>query len=139
MKKRTNPWNPRSSGYDNKKGKTKPFYKQNRWTVASKRWRNANPICCVKGCHEVVVTAKFMPYTGVTDHIIPIEEEGAGFDKRNFQSMCTSHHNKKSRLEQIYGPLYEHHLNEKDLRIPRRDTDNSLIPIIGRGGGFINR
>ena len=139
MKKRPNPWNPPSSGFNEKKRKADPFYRQNRWTVASRSHRAAHPKCSVQSCTEMVSTVPGAKHTGVTDHIIPLEQGGAGFDKRNYMSLCHSHHNKKSRLEQIYGILYECEQNEKGKKIPIRDDKDQIIPCIGRqrGGEFI--
>ena len=114
MKKRPNPWNPaRPTGYDRKDKKTKPFYNQNRWKEASRRWRQTYPKCTVQSCRDMVSMVAGQRYTGVTDHIIPIEQEGSGFDKRNYMSLCNFHHNKKSGLEKRYVVLYESQHNEK--------------------------
>ncbi len=71
---------------------------------------------------------------GVTDHIIPVLQGGAGYSKDNFQSLCHSCHNRKSRLEQIHVILYEYEYTEKGLKIPKRTEAGELISI---GGGVI--
>lgn len=35
----------------------------------------------------------------VTDHIIPISMGGSQYDRRNWQRLCTTHHNRKSAKE----------------------------------------
>ena len=138
MKKRPNPWNPeRKRGYADPSRKSNAFYNQNRWKTASRRWRDNHPECSVVTCRELVSTVTGQRRRGGTDHIIPIEQGGAGFDKRNYQSLCTSHHAKKSLLEARYVVLYESEHNEKGNLIPIRDDEGRLIPILGRGGEFL--
>lgn len=136
MKKRPNPWNPRPRGFPEKQ-EGGELYRRNQWTVMSRNFRANNPKCAVMSCKELVSTLNGSRRTGVTDHIIPISEGGAELDKQNFQSLCDRHHNKKSRLEQMYTCLYEWELNEKGRKVPRRDMNGSIIPIAGRGGEYI--
>lgn len=57
-------------------------YHSNRWTVASRKFREANPLC-VK-CKEkgLVVPSE------VTDHVLPVEVCGNFWDRKNWQALC---------------------------------------------------
>lgn len=63
-------------------------YHSNRWTVASRHFRDANPLCvrCLKkGIYKA---------SEVTDHIIPVEVHGNFWDRSNWQALC-----RKSNIE----------------------------------------
>ena len=118
---RVRPWHkPKAkTGFKSNKG---TIYATNRWHTISRNWRNNNPVCNTEGCNTICLNRQ-----GVTDHIIPIRLNGARYDKRNFQSLCHSCHNAKSRREQAYGILYETIETDKERLIPKRDSDGNLI------------
>ncbi len=130
-KRRARPWDrPKATGYNTNKSNKGKISALNRWTAINKCWRTANPICATEGCETICLVNG-----GVTDHIIPVIQGGAGYSKANFQSLCHSCHNRKSRLEQIHGILYEYEYTEKGLKIPKRTEAGELIRI--GGGGVI--
>lgn len=66
------------------------FYKTYKWRKTSESYRKAFPLCCQ--CSDKGRTKK----ANVVDHITPIKEGGALYDWDNLQSLCHSHHNKKT-------------------------------------------
>lgn len=69
------------------------FYNSAVWRRASKKNLAMNPTCVV--CEQEGIVRK----ADVTDHVIPIRQEGSKMDPRNHQSLCHSHHNAKSASE----------------------------------------
>lgn len=127
-KRRKRPWDrAKATGFEGKESNKGKIYAQNRWTAISRRWRTSNPICITHGCNVVCLDK-----AGSTDHIIAVSQGGAGYDKRNFQTMCHTCHNRKSNLERQHGILYEYEHTEKGFKIPKRTDTGELIPI---GGG----
>ena len=57
-------------------------YHTNRWTVLSRNFRIANPLC-VRCAEKGIVQP-----SEVTDHIIPVEVHGKFWDKKNWQALC---------------------------------------------------
>jgi 5-methylcytosine-specific restriction endonuclease McrA len=71
---------------------------RNRRVYNSKRWqllRRAvlfdQPLCASKDC-DVIATD--------VDHIVPIEQGGAIWDRQNLQPLCAQCHGRKTRAEQ---------------------------------------
>lgn len=70
--------------------------------LASRRWERlrekklaVNPFC---ECEQCQLTGEYRLATEV-DHIIPRSQGGAVFDWDNLQSLCKSHHSKKTWAE----------------------------------------
>lgn len=57
-------------------------YHTNRWTVMSRKFREANPLCA--RCRE---KGNLVP-AEVTDHVIPVEICGNFWDRSNWQPLC---------------------------------------------------
>lgn len=68
----------------------KSFYHSGRWKSLRKWWLQHNPLCAV--CQH--------PGSHV-DHIKPIAEGGSMMDITNLQTLCHSHHSKKTYNETI--------------------------------------
>lgn len=73
------------------------FYNSRTWRNFRKSFIEKNPLCveCLKD--DLVVKAV------VVDHIVRIEAGGERLDENNLQSLCSSHHNKKSGKESHGG------------------------------------
>lgn len=92
---------PKRPGYLPKKRKRRTssqsedqkFYNTTAWRNATKRYRNANPMCEV--CDSVGVDEP----ARLTDHIVPIQAGGSNMDPRNWMGMCHYHHNRKRGYE----------------------------------------
>jgi len=65
------------------------FYQSRKWTEASKRHRQHEPLC--RECLKNGITR----LAQMVDHIIPISEGGSKFDESNLQSLDHECHNKK--------------------------------------------
>lgn len=68
-------------------------YQSRRWREASERFRKENPLCCMCEEEDIVTPSE------VTDHKIPIADGGSFWDKKNWQALCRSCHNRKTREE----------------------------------------
>ena len=74
----------------------KPFAKRTQdkrywstlWRKLRKAWLKQSPVCVACGWTANVV-----------DHIRPVSQGGAFYDRNNLQSLCTSCHNRKSAKE----------------------------------------
>ena len=64
-------------------------YNNAKWRNASKRYFKGKK-CIKEGCISMA---------SCTDHIIPIRIGGSQWDRRNWQPLCTKHHQKKSAAE----------------------------------------
>lgn len=65
------------------------LYACKRWRDASRKFLLENPTCCMCGAKATV-----------TDHIIPHRgNEDLFWDESNWQSLCKSCHDKKTRIE----------------------------------------
>ena len=73
------------------------FYQSTRWRALRATVLREQPLCRL--CHEqgVLQAAK------VVDHITPIKQGGARFDRSNLQSLCVSCHNAKTAKERTSG------------------------------------
>lgn len=69
------------------------IYRSREWREASLEYRRNNPLCVLCYKEGRVVAAHSV------DHINPVVEGGDFWDKSNWQSLCKSHHSKKTRKE----------------------------------------
>ena len=69
------------------------FYNSRRWRAVRKNYIGGHPLC--KFCKEKGLIKEGK----VVDHIIPISQGGAEWNEKNFQTLCTSCHNRKSSKE----------------------------------------
>jgi len=70
------------------------FYSSRRWTEASLRHRQHEPLCRLCKAEGRIVPAQQV------DHIIPVREGVNPWDETNWQSLCAPCHLKKSRRDQ---------------------------------------
>lgn len=70
------------------------FYHSPAWVNLRNAYRQAYPLC--SECNKKGIVTPM----NVVDHIRPISQGGAKLDWNNLQSLCTPHHNSKSRKEQ---------------------------------------
>lgn len=63
---------------------------------------------------------EYLPQYLVVDHIIPVNEGGSFWDKRNHQVISVFHHSKKTREEATKGSLTPWELNEEGDKIPKQ-------------------
>lgn len=91
------PWmKPKIKAPDNNQGRSnanRELYGSNRWKKVSAAFRRANPLCaeCLK--NDTLTQSK------VTDHIKPVNDGVDPWDQDNWQALCISCHQKKSRSE----------------------------------------
>jgi 5-methylcytosine-specific restriction protein A len=65
-----------------------------RWMKARKLFLSINPLCVLCKLENIIKAAR------VVDHIIPHKGDMAKFwDRSNWQSLCTAHHNTKTATE----------------------------------------
>ena len=93
---------PKRKPFGRRKNPNKQIYNSKRWRDFRTVYIQANPFCeeCLKKDIYTDATGK----RGVVDHIDPINNGGAVFDKANVQTLCNSCHNKKSARE-AHKPL----------------------------------
>jgi 5-methylcytosine-specific restriction protein A len=79
-----------------------PKHKENNRFYASAQWirvrdahRALEPLC--RECRSVGKLTQ----VEIVDHIIPREDGGAPFDHANLQSLCRTHHNAKTRRDEV--------------------------------------
>jgi 5-methylcytosine-specific restriction protein A len=70
-----------------------PFYDTPQWRATRKKQLQEHPLC-----KECIAENKTTAAT-VADHIQARKDGGADFDPANLQSLCRSHHNRKSQKE----------------------------------------
>lgn len=87
------------------------FYNSKDWRMLSKTRLMDKPLC------EVCQHADRLKTAALTDHLIPIHENGARLDDKNLMSMCHKCHNRKSGKEKHAGKL-----------IAAMESDGELIP-----------
>ena len=123
LKKSKLPWIPKRKP----SGSNQVFYNSWKWRKRSKAYKVKNPICEVceaKGRIRAVIEPG--KKTGVTDHIIPIEQGGSPTDERNLMSMCSyikdSCHDRKRALESR-GVIVAYIFNDQGEKIPRDRND----------------
>lgn len=89
----------------------------NRERYGSAAWRKASAAyfrgkgCSHPGCPVLAE---------LTDHIIPIGQGGAQWDRRNWQPMCKKHHDRK-RGREAHGHV-EEYVETEHGRIPARNA-----------------
>lgn len=69
-------------------------YKSARWVKLRQVHLNECPYCVECDKEGVIKLGR------VVDHILPVRLGGGMFDPKNLQTLCDSHHNRKSRKEQ---------------------------------------
>ena len=93
---------PKRPAYRAKKPKAKlssdyKFYNSKAWRDYSRRFRYTCEICTAEGQHRDITPSS--GNRGVVDHIVPVQQGGAKWDKRNHMGMCGHHHDKKRGLD----------------------------------------
>lgn len=63
---------------------------------------------------------EFLPKYLILDHIIPVEEGGSFWDRRNHQVLCKWHHSSKTAKEMRTGSQRPFDLNELGEKIPKQ-------------------
>ena len=81
---------------DPDRGRRVQVYHSKRWLVLRKRVLYEQPICAVEGCNQLSTDC---------DHIIPLSQGGAEFERSNAQGLCERHHALKSGGEAHGGGL----------------------------------
>ena len=74
------------------KGKRVKLYHSKRWLVTRRKVLVEEPICADPSCKELSTDV---------DHIVPLSQGGAEFERSNLQSLCSYHHSLKSGQESI--------------------------------------
>jgi len=69
-------------------------YNSSRWINIRNAYRNEKPLC--EECKKKGIITPM----NVVDHVTPISQGGSAWYWSNLQSLCTAHHNSKSRKEQ---------------------------------------
>lgn len=75
------------------------FYNSIAWRKFSRFYKDKHPLCVACEKEGIVGPAE------VADHIQRIEDGGEKFDENNIQSLCNSHHAKKSGRESNAGGI----------------------------------
>ena len=76
-----------------------PFYDSAKWRKLRSIYIRRHPMCEHPGCNKA---------GNVVDHIIPIRQGGNPLDWDNLQTLCHSHHNRKSGKEAKYFTNMKH-------------------------------
>jgi 5-methylcytosine-specific restriction protein A len=76
-------------GFDTEVG----FYQSKDWRVLRTAVLRESPLCLACKSHGRLVAA------GVVDHVVPLKDGGARFDRANLQPLCVSCHNRKTARE----------------------------------------
>ena len=85
------PWQNKRKPFERSKEKDNSvLYNSSQWRKYSKSFRFDNPLCVM--CLEKGLAID----SEVTDHIVPINENGSIWDLSNLQALCKVCHNKKS-------------------------------------------
>lgn len=93
-------------------GKNAHIYKGAKWKrLRAVEFKKEPFKCCLPNC---ILLAKIL------DHIIPIEQGGAIWDRRNWQKLCDPHHNKK-RGKEAHG-IIEEWVDTPHGKIPKRNA-----------------
>lgn len=69
------------------------FYQSKDWRVLRAAVLRESPLCLACKAHGRLVAA------GVVDHVVPLKDGGARFDRANLQPLCVSCHNRKTARE----------------------------------------
>jgi 5-methylcytosine-specific restriction protein A len=62
-------------------------YRTREWTDLRARVLREEPVCAEEGCSERSTSV---------DHIVPLSEGGAPYDRSNLRGMCYPHHRRRS-------------------------------------------
>lgn len=87
------PWVQERKAFERNVSSNSNFYNSRTWRKFRATFLEKNPLCVECEAEGVVTVAN------VVDHIIPINAGGAELDESNMQSLCITHHNKKSARE----------------------------------------
>jgi 5-methylcytosine-specific restriction endonuclease McrA len=79
--------NHRRSNWDRYKPAHADVYKSQSWVDLRKRVLREEPVCAEEGCEARSTSV---------DHIIPLAEGGAPYDRSNVRGMCYPHHKARS-------------------------------------------
>ena len=93
---------PKREPFGRRKQGNKHIYDSKRWRTFRATYIQNNPLC--EECLKKEIYTDATGRRGVVDHIDPINNGGAVFDKANVQTLCNSCHNKKSARE-AHKPL----------------------------------
>ena len=80
-------WHDKPAAFGRMGADHSALYNSRRWRVFSERFKCDNPLCCVDGCNQPAA---------YTDHITPIAEGGAIWDRANLQALCVHHNASKT-------------------------------------------
>jgi 5-methylcytosine-specific restriction protein A len=69
------------------------FYQSKDWRVLRAAVLRESPLCVACKAYGRLVAA------GVVDHVVPLKDGGARFDRANLQPLCVSCHNRKTARE----------------------------------------
>ena len=69
------------------------FYQSKDWRVLRAAVLRESPLCLTCKVHGRLVLA------GVVDHVVPLKDGGARFDRANLQPLCVACHNRKTARE----------------------------------------
>jgi len=87
------------------------LYQSTRWIKCRKGYIMKHPIC--EKCRLIDITVE----ARVLDHIIPIRQGGAIWDRENWMALCDECHNRKRQKER-YGKVMPSKPNSKGELIP---------------------
>jgi 5-methylcytosine-specific restriction protein A len=65
-------------------------YNSSRWRFLRRRILFETPFCAIAECGELATDV---------DHIVPINDGGAPYERANLQGLCSHHHGQKTRAE----------------------------------------
>lgn len=106
------------------------------WTMTSRLYRQANPVCAICEAQGVVKDATPGEKKGVVDHIVRVNAGGAIYDAQNLMTVCQYHHDAKSRLEGMgwtcatFGKYGNFVPSNKEQTI---EMLSSLLAMVGKG------
>lgn len=76
--------------YEARYARSREVYNDPRWHALRRRVVREEPFCQAPGCNNLTTDA---------DHVVPIAEGGAPFDRANVQGLCKKHHSEKTARE----------------------------------------
>jgi 5-methylcytosine-specific restriction endonuclease McrA len=79
---------------DPDRGRRVQVYHSKRWLMLRRRVLFEQPICAEEGCMRLATDC---------DHIIPMSQGGAEYERENTQGLCAHHHALKSAREGLGG------------------------------------
>ena len=88
----------READRNNRRSESRSVYLSAAWRKVRAQQLSEEPYC------EGIDHGRACPYPATeVDHRIPIVEGGKPFDRENLQSLCKSHHSKKTAQENHFG------------------------------------